>query len=442
MMTDMLTQIPIFLGDFIVDGWKTFTSRPLDEWVYLLFPFFIFGEMPRYMIPAIIVPFLRFFHHRKAREETRRELFLRSHPLVSIIVPARNEEKAIVATIKSLLETNYPNKQIVVVDDGSTDRTYELARPFAEAGKIQLMKSGAETGRGGKAFAMNLALGVCRGDFIMQVDADTSFDRNVIEEMLGPFANPKIGAVTGNIKVRNAGASLVTKFQMCEYLLSITLWRNWASRIGILLQMAGGLSMFRREIITDIGGWDSELVEDADIGIKVRKLGVKMHFAKEAVAFTNVPETMGALINQRCRWERGFFRTFFRKHVDVMIPWRFSISNFFELLLQFIFTVICPYLYYAYALALIAFRPDLLPFFIVFTYVLYVIFFALLLIAAVSVSERRRQEWPYLIYVFILPIFNEILRFCRAVWYILELFRLGYEDPHLPRKAWDHAPRW
>jgi len=441
-MADMLTQIPIFLGDFLADGWETFSSCTVGEWFYYLFPFFIFAEMPRYMIPAIIVPFLNFFSHHKAREETPREMFLRSRPLVSIIVPARNEEKAIVATILSLLETNYENKQIVVVDDGSTDRTYELAKPFAEAGKIELLKSGTETGRGGKAFAMNLALAVCRGDFIMQVDADTSFDRDVIEEMLGPFVHSKIGAVTGNIKVRNAGASLVTKFQMCEYLLSITLWRNWASRIGLLMQMAGGLSMFRREVINDIGGWDSELVEDADIGMKVRKLGLKMHFVKEAVAFTNVPETMGGLLNQRCRWERGFFRTFFRKHIDVMIPWRFSFSNFLELMFQFIFTVICPYLYYAYMLALIAFKPELLPFFIVFSYILYVVFFALLLVAAVSVSERRRQEWPYLIFVFMLPIFNEILRFCRAVWYILELFRLGYEDPHLPRKTWDHAPRW
>ena len=441
-MIDMIAQIPIFLGDFITDGWATFASRSVDEWIYLLFPFFIFAEMPRYVIPAIIVPITSIFSHRKAREETRREMFLRSRPLVSIIVPARNEEKAIVETIKSLLETNYPNKQIIVVDDGSTDRTCELVKPFAEAGKIELLKSGTETGRGGKAFAMNLALSVCRGDFVMGVDADTSFDRNVIEEMLGPFVNPKIGAVTGNIKVRNPGTSLVTKFQTCEYLLSITLWRNWASRIGMLMQMAGGLSMFRREVISDIGGWDSELVEDADIGMKVRKLGLKMHFAKEAIAFTNVPESMGALINQRCRWERGFFRTFFRKHADIMIPWRFNALNFVELVFQFLFTVVCPYLYYAYLMAMIAFRPELLPFFIVFTYLLYVVFFALLLVAAISVSERRRQEWPYLIYVFILPLFNEVLRFCRAVWYILELFRLGYDDPHLPRKAWDHAPRW
>ncbi len=430
------------ISDFIDRGWETFTSRHWWQWAYLLFPFFIFAELPRYIIPAIVVPFTILFRRRSAREAVRRDVFLKTTPLVSIIVPARNEEKAIADTLRSLLETSYPNKQIVVVDDGSTDRTYAIAKPFADARKIELVKSGAETGRGGKAFAMNLALKFCRGDYIMQVDADTSFDRNVIEEMLAPFADPKVGAVTGNIKVRNAGKNLVTKFQMCEYLLSITLWRNWASQIGVLLQVAGGLSMFRKEVIEDVGGWDSELVEDADLTIKVRKLRLKTHFAKSAVAFTSVPESLNSLAAQRRRWERGFFRTFFRKHLDLMVPWRFHPGNFIELVFQFFITVLCPYLYYAYLVALIFYKPWLIPLFLVASYLLYITFFFVLLLAAVSVSERRKKEWPYLIYVFMLPFFNEFLRFVRAISYVKELFRIGYEDPHLPKKTWQHTPRW
>lgn len=441
-MHETLAQFNLLITEIIIRGWQEFTNKSLLYWVYLLFPFFVFAELPRYIIPAFVVPLTNMFRGRRAREVAKKKAFLMNNYLVSIIIPARNEEKAIRETILSLKETNYPNKQIIVVDDGSTDATYAIAKPFADAGVIELVKSGTETGRGGKSFAMNLALKLCRGDYIMQVDADTSFDRNVIQEMLAPFADPKVGGVTGNIKVRNAGKNLVTKCQMCEYLLSISLWRNWASKIGVLLQMAGGLSMFRRDALEDVGGWDSELVEDADMTMKVRKLGLKTLFARDAVAFTSVPEGLNTLAAQRRRWERGFFRTFFRKHLNAMLPWRFHASNFIELVLQFFFTILCPYLYYAYFAALLVFKPWLIPLFIVASYVLYVGFFFLLLFVAISLSERRRQEWPYLIYIPILPLFNEFLRFVRAVSYIKELFRIGYEDPHLPRKTWEHTPRW
>lgn len=441
-MSDFITQVNQFFTEFGAGVWNMVKGRSLGEWLYLLFPFFIFAELPRYIIPAVMVPILSVFKRGRAREALRRQAFLATQPLVSIIVPARNEERIIKDCIRSLLETDYKNKQIVVVDDASTDRTYEIAKKFADRGEIMLLCNTSPEGRGGKAFAMNLALNVCKGDYVVQVDADTTFDRATLEEMLGPFADPRVGAATGNIKVRNANTNIVTKFQACEYLLSITLWRNWASRLGILLQIAGGLSCFRKNLLNDVGAWDSELVEDADLTMKIRKLGYKTCFAKSAVAFTTVPETLNGLAAQRRRWERGFFRTFFRKHVDVMLPWRFHFSNFIELTLQFFFTILCPYLYYCYLIALIIWRPELVPIFIVASYIIYEIFFFFLLLSAISLSERRKQEWHYLIYVLILPLVNEYLRFVRAVAYILELLRIRYEDPHLPDKAWKHSPRW
>jgi cellulose synthase/poly-beta-1,6-N-acetylglucosamine synthase-like glycosyltransferase len=441
-VSDIITHINQFITEFGANVWGMVRGHTWQQWLYLLFPFFIFAEMPRYVIPAIVVPILSLFKRGRRKEAARRAAFLATEPLVSIIVPARNEGKVIRDSIISLLETGYKNKQIIVIDDASTDNTYAIAKKFADKGQIALLRNTSSEGRGGKAFAMNLALNLCKGDYIIQVDADTTFDRTTLEEMLAPFADPKVGAVTGNIKVRNASANIVTKFQACEYLLSITLWRNWASRLGILLQIAGGLSCFRRSILNDVGGWDSELVEDADLTIKVRKLGYKTIFAKAAVAFTTVPETLNGLAAQRRRWERGFFRTFFRKHVDVMIPWRFHFSNFIELLLQFFFTILCPYMYYCYIVALLIWRPELVPIFLVASYIIYEIFFFLLLLSAISLSERRKEEWGYLIYVLILPLVNEYLRFVRAISYILELLRIRYEDPHLPAKAWKHSPRW
>jgi len=441
-VADIITNLNQFFAEFMDGLLEAVRRRHVWEWLLLLFPFFVFAELPRYVIPAIVVPVLNLFKRGETKDAERRAEFLRKQPLVSIIVPARNEEKVIRQCIRSLLETGYPNKEIIVVDDASTDKTYQIARRFADRKEITLLRNTSPQGRGGKSFAMNLALGVCKGDYIVQVDADTTFDRNTLEEMLAPFADPKVGAVTGNIKVRNAGNTIVTKFQACEYLLSITLWRNWASRLGILLQIAGGLSCFRRDLLQEVGAWDSELVEDADLTMKIRKLGFKTIFAKSAVAFTTVPETLNALAAQRKRWERGFFRTFFRKHADVMIPWRFHPSNIIELLMQFFFTILCPYLYYSYILALLFWRLWLVPIFLLASYIIYVAFFFLLLLSAISLSERRKDEWRYLLYVFMLPLVNEYLRFVRAVSYILELLRIRYEDPHLPEKAWREAPRW
>jgi cellulose synthase/poly-beta-1,6-N-acetylglucosamine synthase-like glycosyltransferase len=441
-VADIVTNLNQFFAEFMDGLLEAVRRRHVWEWLLLLFPFFVFAELPRYVIPAIVVPMLNLFKRSGARDAERRAEFLRKQPLVSIIVPAHNEEKVIRQCIRSLLETDYPNKEIIVVDDASTDKTYQIAKRFADRKEVALLRNTSPQGRGGKSFAMNLALSVCKGDYIVQVDADTTFDRNTLEEMLAPFADPKVGAVTGNIKVRNAGNTIVTKFQACEYLLSITLWRNWASRLGILLQIAGGLSCFRRDLLQKVGAWDSELVEDADLTMKIRKLGFKTIFAKTAVAFTTVPETLNALAAQRKRWERGFFRTFFRKHADAMIPWRFHPSNIIELLMQFFFTILCPYLYYSYILALLFWRLWLVPIFLLASYIIYVVFFFLLLLSAISLSERRKDEWRYLLYVFMLPLVNEYLRFVRAVSYILELLRIRYEDPHLPEKAWREAPRW
>jgi len=441
-VSDLITHINQFFTEFGAGVWNAIRGHSAWQWFYLLFPFFIFGEAPRYVTPAVVVPILNLFKRRRATEARRRDAFLATQPLVSIVVPARNEEKAIGYCIRSLLETDYKNTQIIVVDDSSTDKTYEIAKKFADRGEITLLRNTSPEGRGGKPFAMNLGLTVAKGEYIVGVDSDTGFDRTAITEILAPFADPRVGAVTANLRVRNANTNIVTKFQVCEYLLSITLWRSWASRLGVLLTMAGGMSCFRKSVLREVGAWDSELAEDSDLTMKIRKVGYKTCFAETAVAFTTVPETLNGLAAQRRRWERGFLRTFFRKHVDIMLPWRFHFSNLIELSLQFFFTILCPYMYYCYIVALLLWRPELVPIFFVATYIIYEIFYFFLLLSAISLSERRKQEWHYVVYIFILPLVNEYLRFIRAVVYILELLHIRYEDPYLPAKAWKHSPRW
>ncbi len=188
-MADIITNLNQFLAELIDRLMETIRARHMWDWFRLLFPFFVFAEMPRYVVPAIVVPVLNLFKRGKEKEAALREEFLKKQPLISIIVPARNEEKVIRQSIRSLIETDYPNKEIIVVDDASTDKTYEIAKRFADRGQITLLRNTSPQGRGGKSFAMNMALTICKGDFILQVDADTTFDRDTLEQMLAPFAD-------------------------------------------------------------------------------------------------------------------------------------------------------------------------------------------------------------------------------------------------------------
>jgi len=437
----MLNDLLFVLKDYWEFVLVEVNKREIYEWFLFIFPFFVFGETPRYILPAVVTSAAHLLGYL-GRPSPRAQAFLETRPTVSIVVAAHNEQDVIVDNLTSLVELPYENKEIVVVDDHSDDDTYALARPFADRGEIKLIRNDSPSGRGGRPFATNLGVRASTGQFIISVDADTTFDLGTIHRMLEPFADPEVGAVSGNLKVANRHANAVTACQACEYLESITLWKTWTSMIGTLLQASGAFGAYRRSALERVGLWDPELAEDADLSSKLRKAGYKIRFARDAVAFTHVPDNLQALTLQRKRWAHGFLRTYFRKHRDAMSVKRFGWANFLELLQEFIMQILMPFGYVIYLLLMLVFFPAYLPFILALVYIVYVLTNVLLLVSAISVSERRSEEWGLLWFVVVMPVYKSYFKWVRITSFVKEFFRKSYTDPYLPETVWNQAPRW
>ncbi len=416
-------------------------NRPLFEWFLFFFPFFIFGEVPRYTLPPLVLLVNRVLGLRPENRE-RLARFVATKPSVSILLVGYNEEETIADAIESLLQFDYPNLEIIVVDDGSTDQMYECARPYAERGQIKLFRNSSATGRQGRPAASNMAFAISKGEILVSVDADTSFDRDALNEILGPFCDPGVGVVAGNLKAWNAGKNLVTRMQALEYLQSITLWKTWLNLLGWNMQASGAFGAFRRAALEGTAAWDPELAEDADLSLKIKKAGWKVVFAPGAIAMTNVPEDMGTLIRQRNRWDRGILRTYYRKHLGLMQFWRFDWRNAAEMSLEFLFTLLLPYLYVAWLVYMAVYYPVVLAFAIAIIYIVYVATNYLSLGVAISASERWREELRLLWYIPLFPAYKGLFRWVRIYSIILELFHVNYEQTYLPESAWRNARRW
>ncbi|MEM2098247.1 MAG: glycosyltransferase [Candidatus Bathyarchaeia archaeon] len=248
-------------------------------------------------------------------------------PKVSIVIPAHNEEKVIQRSIESALDTDYPNKEIVVVDDGSTDRTYQLAYPYAEKGLIKLLHN--KVASGSKSGALNLGLMFATGDIIVTVDADTILEHRAIKEAVKPLFNPRISAVSGNVRVlrgEHGNDNLLVKLQAYEYLLSLELGRRLNSIFRTLLMISGAFGVFWKKYVESLGRYDKDtMTEDFDVTIKMRKLGNRLFFAEKALAWTFVPERWRDWRRQRLRWTIGQIETLW-KHRNVFRKENFDLT--------------------------------------------------------------------------------------------------------------------
>jgi len=240
-------------------------------------------------------------------------------PLVTIVIPAYNEEKVIANTIESTLEINYPHKDIIVVDDGSKDNTLQIAKRYQEKGVKVLHKT-----NGGKASALNLALTFAKGELIAVLDADTLAGRNSLKEIVKVFENEKdIAAVAGNIKVRNKN-NWITWCQALEYVAGIQIARRAFDLFGAITIVPGALGCFRKSVLVDTGGYDKEtIVEDFDTTIKILKSGGIVRGTAKSVAYTEAPNTIRDFYEQRIRWYRGNLQVI-TKHRDALKNPRFG----------------------------------------------------------------------------------------------------------------------
>ncbi|MGB0347297.1 MAG: glycosyltransferase family 2 protein [Balneolaceae bacterium] len=411
-----------------------------------VFWYFCFFEFTRYIILDFLI-FGIIKAQKNKREKTfdyaKRALFI-ENPLVSIIVPGKNEGENLYKLTKSLSEQTYSNFELIIVDDGSDDNTPIIGKNLEKLGLIdRFLRNDV---RGGKASAANLALSYSKGKYVVHLDADCSFDRDAIELVLIPFyLDSNIGAVGGNVKVRNTKSGICAKLQAIEYLKTVSIGRIITSHLGIYKIVSGAFGAFRRDILKQIGGWDIGPGLDGDITIKIRKSGYKIFFQPKAICLTSVPETFERLRKQRLRWDKSIIRFRIRKHRDVYYPnANFKWSNFFALFENVFYNLILDITWLIYMIDVLLNYSSQILYIIPMNFTLYV-FMAFIQFGAVLLfTERKAEEiklWKYLPLMTLYT--GYYLRYVRTLAYFQELFlKKSYEDVWNPTKSSKMAKRF
>jgi biofilm PGA synthesis N-glycosyltransferase PgaC len=401
----------------------------LDLYAFLyMFWFFVIFDFTRYMLSLVGVVFSALVEKFTAP--------LEFNAPVSIILAGHNEAHALERCVRSLHEQTLKQLELIVVDDGSTDDTAKVGQNLQKQQLIdRFIRSDV---RGGKSSAVNLGLNYCNHEIVCVVDIDTSFDRDAFEQLIKPFADPKVGAVSGNLGTRNSEFNMLTRFQCIEYLMNISLGRRFTAMLNILAIVSGAFGAFRRSAVDSVGGWEVGPGEDADISDKLRRAGWNVAFAHNAWALTDVPTSLNAFIKQRLRWNRSVIRYRFRKFSNAYQPFsknfrfRDVLASFNILFFQVIMAI--SFFYYLYWIFInFGQKGWLILLATVFLYSLED-FIAFIVACVLYPKMRPARLGMYLIGS---GLFNTyILRTIRVFAYLDELiFRRSYKDPYVPSKV-------
>lgn len=243
--------------------------------------------------------FLSLAYNLKGKVEPM-ELF----PLISLIVPAFNEGVTIKKSIQSLIDLDYPNYEVIVVDDGSSDKTLEIAREF-ESFQVKVIHQQNQ----GKANALNNGIRNSNGEIVVTVDADTQLKKDSLKKISARFSrNKRVGAVAGNVKVIPE-KSILNVVQGTEYTVGINLIRKAQSVLGCVMIVPGPIAALRREAIEQAGLFSSDtFAEDFDITMKILEKGYEVEYEDEAISYTDAPKNLEDFMKQRRRWYRGMLQ--------------------------------------------------------------------------------------------------------------------------------------
>jgi cellulose synthase/poly-beta-1,6-N-acetylglucosamine synthase-like glycosyltransferase len=293
--------------------------------------------------------------------------------------------------------------------------------------------------RGGKAAANNLSAAMATGDIFVVVDADCSFDRHALREILRPLHDdPDVAAVCGNILVRNWNASFMAMLQQVEYLITISLGKTLSDSLGFVTCISGAFGAFRRGAWHGVGGVDVGPGEDFDLTFRLRLAGHRLRFARHAICYTDAPETFNGFSAQRARWERDTFWIRFRKFGYTFNPMhqRFRWSELVNQLDFVIFTLLPALLFPIYLLYLVLVLPSFAPILLLAVTIglaivdIVAVLFALLLMG-------RAEYWALIFLAPISGVFQAyIVRTMRLRDYFNELvFSRSLDDNYVPEKV-------
>jgi cellulose synthase/poly-beta-1,6-N-acetylglucosamine synthase-like glycosyltransferase/peptidoglycan/xylan/chitin deacetylase (PgdA/CDA1 family)/spore germination protein YaaH len=259
-------------------------------------------------------------------------------PPVSIIVPGYNEEVTAIKTIQSLLKTEYPLLEIIFVDDGSKDKTYELVNSaYGHHPLVQVLTKP----NGGKASALNFGISHSKYEFVVCIDADTQLKNDAIYHLMTYFTDAEIGAVAGTVKVGNEN-NIITRWQSIEYITAQNMDRRAFDLVNSITVVPGAIGAFRKSAIYKAGGFTYDtLAEDCDLTMRILKQGYIVKNCAEAIAYTEAPETVNGLLKQRFRWSFGVMQSFW-KNKDALFNKKYKFFGMLGMPNILVFQIVLP----------------------------------------------------------------------------------------------------
>jgi poly-beta-1,6-N-acetyl-D-glucosamine synthase len=295
-----------------MEAWLLLIER---TWFYLLALVF-FGLYP--VLTAIIwaTTALVFYFRRDRRNRPHPKNV--NAPLVSVLVPAYREEAVIAQAVSGALAMNYPRFELIVINDGSTDRTVDEVRPFLADRRVRLIDKQRNEG---KALALNDGIAQARGELLLILDADAVPDAELLNWLVPHFQSPTVGAVAGNARVRNK-TGILARLQAIEFTSVIGLLRRAQRVWGAVMCVSGVVGIFRASALREAGLFTPGMAtEDIDLTWKIQKLGYDVRYEPRALVWMIVPESISMWWRQRRRWALGLGQVL-RRHKGVIASWK------------------------------------------------------------------------------------------------------------------------
>lgn len=376
------------------------------------FPFVLLVELPLYTL--VLIGLVR-FGLRQRRPQPQRQRY----PSVTCIVTCYSEGPEVQRTIRSLVHQSYPGQiDIIPVVDGAIQNASTLAAAracqaeFSQVARRRVIVL-PKWQRGGRVSSLNTGLSMARGEIVMALDGDTSFDNDMVRQATKHFENQNVVGVAGALRVRNVARSLVTRLQGLEYALSISAGRSGLSEFNLVTNISGAFGVFRTSFLRAIGGWDSGTAEDLDLTMRIKQYfgrhrELRIVFDPHAVGHTDTPDTFRGFYRQRLRWEGDLFYVYVRKYMNNIRPSLLGWGNTLFVLIGGLFMqVIMPFIIIAYTVMLSWAMPaGALLGLSAFVYLFYLIAVTTTYLTyLIAVSERKIADLRFLTVLPLLPLF-------------------------------------
>lgn len=398
---------------------------------------FDFAHIAFYNIVAILTTLRR--RNREIRSRFHQARYVHP-PLVSVVIPAFNEQNTLETTVRSVLGSQHPNLEVILVDDGSTDGTPAVARRLASHPRVHY----ARQKRGGKSAALNLGLALSHGEFLLQIDSDCYLHADAIPRLLETFRDPRVDGTCGRVKIHLPKRNLVTRLQSIEFLMSFGAGRIAADTLGITKVISGSFGMWRTAVLRDVGSWDHPMGEDGDMTLKVRKKRGRLAYCPEANCENRVRDTWKGLTKQRFRWNRNYIKNRLRKHLDIADPVSFGWSNFWMFVDSMVYRVVLFTLIMAGLGQMLATAAGDIPNHLLFVALLYSCLTVVQYPLDVwLVSDDKREDMGLYPWLALLHPYRFYMRAVQLWSFVLELFFWhSYTSVYLPKEVAKRAVKW